>query len=55
MGAFVAVGGVAAESEQGGADVMAGGHGRVSIAEVVTEQIAAYRQLVVTGQAQQVP
>ncbi|MNL59816.1 hypothetical protein D3C87_1835730 [compost metagenome] len=55
VGALVAVGGVAAEGEQGGADIVTGGHRRVRIAEVVTEQIAAYRQFIVTGQAQQMP
>ena len=55
VGAFVAVSGVAAEGEQGGANVVPGGDRRMGIAEVIAEQVAAHRQLVVTGQAQQMP
>ncbi|MNV80496.1 hypothetical protein D3C71_1741050 [compost metagenome] len=53
MGAFIAVGGVAAKRYQCGTDVVPGGDGRMGIAEVVAEQVAPDRQLLVAGQLQQ--
>ena len=54
VGAFVAMGGVAAERQQRGADVMAGGNRRLGIAVVVAKQVATHRNLLVAGQFEQV-
>ncbi|MNF61476.1 hypothetical protein D3C84_431210 [compost metagenome] len=55
MGALVAVGGIAAERQQGRANVVAGGNRRMGVAVVVAKQVAAHRQFMARGQAQQVP
>ena len=47
VGTLIAMGGIATEGQQRGANIMAGGDRRVGIAEVIAEQIAAHRQLVV--------
>jgi hypothetical protein len=51
MGAFIAVGSVAAEGQQGGADVVTGNNCRLCIAVIVTEQVAAHWDLIFAGQA----
>ena len=54
MGALVAVGRIATKRQQRGADIVASGHRRMGIAEVITKQVATHRQFIVRSQAQQV-
>ena len=53
--ALVAVGGVAAERQQRGAGVVAGGDRRLRVAVVVAEQVAAQGDVVALAEPQQVP
>src|SRR5690606_18687129 len=55
MCALVAEGGIAAEGDQRGADVVSGDDRRLGITVVVAEQIAAYREAMRGGQPQQLP
>ncbi|MNT92250.1 hypothetical protein D3C72_2335030 [compost metagenome] len=49
------MGGIATKGHQRGTNIVPRRHCRMGIAEVIAEQIAPYRQVVVAGQLQQVP
>ena len=49
MRPLIAVGGIAAERHQRGANVVSGRYRRMGVTEVVAEQVAAYGQVVVAG------